>query len=268
MSVAKLQAKLETRRDRIARLEQERADLRIEVETFRKAYSARLGPLQTELDTLELRTAEYRVRNALVRLRGNGMSAGQLEAEVERQLRDRRRGSSKHDWPTDPTPSAATAEVSLDPPAPDPELKLLYRELAKRAHPDLAFDEDDRAERGRLMAEINAAYARSDSSALRAIGAGLNLSGGTWADPDDAGWLRGEIARLDEVAAALRAEIAELNRSDWMAMKLDASLARARGIDWFGQARQELETRIAGRRVELDRLIDDFRDLVRQAGLA
>src|ERR1035438_4594398 len=49
------------------------------------------------------------------------------------------------------------------------ELKTLYREVAKRVHPDLATDEADRHKREQLMAEANAAYQRGDADALRRI---------------------------------------------------------------------------------------------------
>ncbi len=48
-------------------------------------------------------------------------------------------------------------------------LKSLYREVAKRMHPDLATEEADRAKRQRLMAEANRAYEDGDEARLRAI---------------------------------------------------------------------------------------------------
>jgi hypothetical protein len=46
--------------------------------------------------------------------------------------------------------------------ATSPELKNLYREVAKRVHPDLAIDEIDR-ERERLIKETNRAYQNGDA---------------------------------------------------------------------------------------------------------
>ena len=266
MSVTRLQAELDARREFVARLEQERTDLQIEVDAFRQAYLARLGAAQAELESLELHVAEYRLRNELIRLRGSALDAAKLEAEVDWQLRGRREQFAGYRESVRQAAGAAPAARPPADPATQRDLKSLYHDLAKRAHPDLALDEADRAARGARMVAINAAYARLDRAALKAIAAQLDgLAGDPL--PVSAGQLRAEIERLDGVIAAMRAEMAELNQSDWMAMKLDAALARSRRIDWFDRAQRQIEARVAERREELDGLIAVFMGLVRQAGL-
>jgi hypothetical protein len=250
----------------VARLEQERADLRIEIDAFRLDYLARVGPAQAGLEALELHIAEYRLRNELIRLRGDTLDAYKLEAEVNWELRGRREQFAGYQESIHQAESAGRAAPPDLDPAAQRDLKTLYRDLAKRAHPDLTLDDADRAARGAWMADINAAYARADLTALKELLARLSGSGrdSTW---DDAKRLRAEIERLDGLIVEMRAEIAEMNRSDWLAMKLDAALARSRGADWFAQTRRQIEARAAERKVELEALIAEFRELVRQAGL-
>lgn len=52
---------------------------------------------------------------------------------------------------------------------PSPELKKLYREVAKKIHPDLATDNEERERRQRLMAEANQAYEEGDLEKLQTI---------------------------------------------------------------------------------------------------
>ena len=53
--------------------------------------------------------------------------------------------------------------------SPSPSLKSLYKEVARRIHPDLATNEVDRARRQKLMAEANLSYQAGDEVRLRSI---------------------------------------------------------------------------------------------------
>jgi hypothetical protein len=53
--------------------------------------------------------------------------------------------------------------------APSPGLKELYREVAKRIHPDLTADPVERHRRQQLMAAANLAYEHGDEARLRKI---------------------------------------------------------------------------------------------------
>lgn len=52
---------------------------------------------------------------------------------------------------------------------PSEEVRRLYRELVRQAHPDLAQDEAERTRRDEFIARVNAAYGRGDERLLREL---------------------------------------------------------------------------------------------------
>lgn len=53
--------------------------------------------------------------------------------------------------------------------SPSDEIKKLFRETARKIHPDLTLDKDDRERRHKLMAQLNEAYDQMDIEKIRAI---------------------------------------------------------------------------------------------------
>lgn len=262
--LAALRAEIEQKREFAARLEQERTDLELEITVFEAEYNVQVRPLQDELDVVKLHVKEYELRNELLRFRGNRLSAMQLEAEVEMRLRAGRPPAGADAAPP-PYTRGKWESVS---PQPDvaikTQLKSLYRELAKRFHPDLAADEAERETRSARMAEINEAYARADLEALRRTATQSNTRPKL---PPTLSELLAERDRLDALVIRLRQEIAELNRDPLMLLKIDAALARHDGRDLLAQIATDLHIQLVEWRGVLDRLIAEFRSLVEQVGL-
>jgi hypothetical protein len=263
-SLDALRAEIEQKRETIARLEQERTDLELELAAFEVMYNAEVKPLQDELDAVNRSIEEYEARNQLVRLHGNRLGPVQLEAEVERRL-----GRSAQSFPQAASPAYARGKwENVSQAEPDvvtqSELKSLYRELAKRFHPDLATEGPDREAHTARMAEINEAYARGDVAALRRAAA---ESGAQSKLPRTLAELLAERDRLDGLIVKLRQDIAELNRDPLMLLKLDAALARHAGRDLLAETAIEVHIKLIERRGTLNRLIAEFRELVEQVGL-
>lgn len=160
-------------------------------------------------------------------------------------------------WEGAPPSSEPDAAIQAD-------LKPLYRELAKRFHPDLAVGDVERESRGRRMAEINAAYARGDLEALRYL---ADQSHVRPVLPPTLAELRAERDRLDALIARLRQDIAVLNRDPLLLLKIDAALARRSGRDLLAEMATELHIQLVGQRAVLNQLIMDFRELVERVGL-
>ena len=134
----------------LAERELELVDLRSELAAFEGRYLRQVGVLYAELD-------EWKARIAQLRAKVDPSPAAQAEAEEARE-QARQTYEDAH---------GAASQVHDF--TPSPELKRLYREIAKRIHPDLAKDAADLERRTRLMAEANRSYEAGDAEALRRI---------------------------------------------------------------------------------------------------
>jgi hypothetical protein len=268
IDLAQLENEVLALREQLARLEQEHADLRLELNEFELLYNARVGPIEAALAEVQLHIDEYKLRIELVQWRGKSLSPIQLEAEVEHRLRDQReRAEAMH----------ANADIarSFVPPSPidavaDLDLKQVYRELAKRTNPDLATDADDRAIRSQRMVDINALYAKHDLEGLRKILRQLETArlGQNETPEQRLARLKHERVSLDAAIRHTKVEIADLNRNPLMALKLEAAIARSRGRDVLAEVAQQTQTTLHEAESELQGLIAKFREVVEAAGLA
>jgi len=265
-SLDALRTEIEQKREFVARMEQERTDIELEIAAFEVTYNAEVKPLQDELDAITLHIQEYELRNELLRFRGSRLSAVQLEAEVELRLHGQRTQATFSD--TSPPHARQRWEGTLRTAGLDivtkAELKSLYRELAKRFHPDLAANDLERGSHGARMAEINDAYARGDLEALRRAADESDVRASL---PPTLAELLAERDRLDALIIRLRQDIAELNRDPLMLLKIDTTLARHGGRDLLAEMATDIHIKIVERRGVLDKLIAEFRALVEQAGL-
>ena len=266
--VAQLENEVFALREQLARLEQEHADLRVELRDFELLYHARVGPFEAQLAEAQLHIDEYRLRIELVQWRGKSLSPVQLEAEVEQRLRaERERAEAIH-------ANADFARSFAPPPPIDPaaelDLKQVYRELAKRTHPDLAADDDDRAIRSQHMVDVNALYAEQNLEGLRQILRQIEPQRFVQNETPEQrlARLKDERLRLEAAIWRVRVEISDVNRDPLMALKLEAALARSRRRDVLAETAQQVQTRLLEAESELQQLIVKFREVIEAAGLA
>ncbi|MBS1813612.1 MAG: hypothetical protein JSS87_01920 [Acidobacteria bacterium] len=142
--------KLAAVRTQLATRESELAQLRAQLKAFEGRYMRQVGILYAELDEIEARIVE---READL----YNSDAARQRAEEARQ-----RAQQSHDAAFG---DAREAE-EFDPP---PNLKTLFRELAKRIHPDFARDNAEQKFFTMLMARANQAYSRGDIETLQRL---------------------------------------------------------------------------------------------------
>ena len=144
---------------------------RVEVENFSRLHHQKLGPMYARLDELEAQIAEARAART-----GDPEDLRKAEEARARVLPMPGVEELFHGWMDGdglfPEAAAMLTDQPVRPPQrvrPSDEARKLYRELARKAHPDLAPDDTERARREEFITRVNAAYARGDETLLREL---------------------------------------------------------------------------------------------------
>lgn len=142
---------------------------RVEVENFSRLHHQRLGPMYSRLDELDAQIAE-------------AIAARSGDPEDVRKAQELRAAVLPmpgveelfHGWMGSeglwPEAQAMLTDQPVRPPEkvrPSEEARKVYRELVRKAHPDLARDDAERERRDAFIVRVNAAYAMGDEAALR-----------------------------------------------------------------------------------------------------
>ncbi len=209
-------------------LEAELADMLRSIKWFKDQMTATIAPLILKLHILDVEVAAAR-----------GNKAGLDKAlQALRELLGDYSGA-----PTTPPDSDADWQEK---PADD-ELKSMFRVAAKKIHPDLADDEQDRELRTRLMADLNEAYAKGDKDAIRSIVDQYNASEDA-VQGEGVGYdLMRMIRRLYQIRNHITELVsmkASLEQSDDWANVLAARETEDRGENYFRNFSEKLMKRI------------------------
>jgi len=216
----------------LAQRELDLATLQAELRTFERRYLSIVGVRYTELDEIEAKTAE-----ALARLNPKDSKAQEQATQARTQAQE-----SAH----------ATSNVKdTEQPykfKPSEGLKKLYREVAKRIHPDLATDEEERIRRQQLMAEANQAYEEGDEERLKDILREWESSPesvkGEGIGTDLVRIIR-KIAQVEERFRTIEIEITQLKGSDLCKLKTKVEEAEKEKRNLLIEMANQLDKQIA-----------------------
>ena len=212
-----------------------------ELQAFESRYLRIVGARMADLDEIEAEMAETQARQ-----RPDDTRAQRKAASV----RDQARESAEARGTAQEAGQVARFE-------PSPELKALFRDLAKRIHPDLSTDEQHLVRRTTLMAEANSAYRRGDSAGLERI-----LT--EWESAPEAVQGEGtaaELVRVIRMIAQVRrrletidTETAYMRQSDLHQLKLAVEDSEAAAHDLLAEMATELDARMVAASRHLDLL--------------
>ncbi|MCI0576297.1 MAG: hypothetical protein L0332_27690 [Chloroflexi bacterium] len=241
------------------------------VNAFDFKLRSRLGQLTARLEALEEEILNY--RQQLRRLQDDWGQPEELEEEWAagdggpRQWRfygDEGQARSKY-HPPGKAKEPPARPLSADQKA---TLRQLYRQLARRFHPDLAVDEADRQYRTAMMAAVNEAYAAADVERLRALlqepDAGRLESART--DEQLVEALENELARCRSRLQEIKRELAELMSRQSSRLLRQAQKAEAEGRDLLAELASQLKAEIGRKMVERDVLKSEVEEFSAERG--
>ncbi|MGH2616210.1 MAG: J domain-containing protein [Thermomicrobiales bacterium] len=252
------------RRRNLAKLERDLVALRDAVVGFEVLAQSRLGELFAELRRLEGVTADYSHR--LARLRA-ALDARELDLDLDEvDLDDEEEllqaasfsASAARGRPRGPHVPEATRRWLATEAA---EAKRLYIDLAKRLHPDLAQDDEDRQRRERIMQRVNEAFRLRDLAGLRAVHLESIADDPGWPErpvTDRLAWAEEELRRLDVALEETRLAMARLRGGELFRL----FTRYESGDPVFSDLQTRIEERITTENRRLERMKSSYRRLV------
>ena len=213
----------------LAERELEFVDLRSQLAAFEGRYLRQVGSLYAELD-------EWKARISELHARLDPSAAANAQA---REAREQARQAYKD--------SHGKASETRDF-IPSPELKSLFREVAKRIHPDFCRDASDLERRTSFMAEANRAYEAGDAETLHRIldeyQDGADAVKGEGIGAELIRIIR-QISQARERVAAIEQELSALRQSEIALLKKQAEEREQEGRDLLAElataVREEIE---------------------------
>jgi hypothetical protein len=220
----------------LAEREADIAQLRAQMKAFEVRYLQRVGVLYAELDEIAARITEREVE------------LYDSDSARRRARETRQRAQETHE-------AAFGADQEPEEFDPSPSLKTLFREVAKRIHPDFASDEAERKHFTLLMTRANQAYNCGDAETLqRLLDDQLEVNAEGSDEGDGLALLRllRQIQHAERDIAALDGEHQMLLQSEIGRLYTGAEVAAREDRDLLAELAVSLRERIADAQYRLE----------------
>ena len=212
----------DTLRDRLAEIETEHATLRAELAAFQSDYLRLVGVVDVQVHELEAKIL------AVVAAR-----SGVLDDRVAAEAAEQRFRETTTAMGAIPAPAG---------PPPTDDLKTLFRDAAKRMHPDLIQDEAGRAHAEAFMKRLNQAYKAGDAEGIGNLVRQWETSPYATAAPGvGGGGVIDASPALHAAIAHAEARLAEAHDSDLARLMEQSFQYSMEGRDLLLELRQDAE---------------------------
>jgi hypothetical protein len=236
--LANLRLKILEQEKELTTLEKECSELEADMVDFEKRYNHIIKPIANQIEA---------VKAALDTLRDLQLMQQMGEKlKVENLWRTENKTQTVNEEPLpyadDLFPSAKKVKGSRH-----SHIKKLYRQLARRYHPDLAKDDEERERRTKIMSLINTAYQEEDIDSLEALDEATPQQQNEALDsktPLAVMILRRLQQQFHDLAVRIR-DLKErrynLRYGPMMELKLEDALAKARGEDLLTAIAEDMQ---------------------------
>lgn len=245
-------------------------DIKIALNVFLGEYNSRVGVLYVKLDKLKLKIKEYQLRIELAQ--GRKVTQEDLkiiEDEVDEIFSQERHKVDDLESETSESPEKykkhlEEKEYPLDDEVRQ-ECKTLYHRLARKFHPDIAQDEEQRKKFNKIMAAINEAYGNGDLGTLKKYMRQVEREEKITKEiPEE------KLARLKEdyeiilgIITKLRAELEDLVASETYKLKKKVDQAKKEGRDLLQELANSINEEITENQCYLiNELVVKYRKII------
>ncbi|MCP4357622.1 MAG: hypothetical protein GY796_06365 [Chloroflexi bacterium] len=248
--VAHLQAELDALLPQLVEAETELAERHAAINAFEFRLRTAVNQITQKLDVLDAEIRELRHK-----LRWHGDEWYEVAADDATAWARGQSATDGSDYRYRDTPTTARPVQDEDTRA---ELKRLYRQLARRFHPDMAVDTADREYRTQMMMAINGAYAAGDLEKLQELVASPEAAQALeYADANQklAETLLREVTRMQRRLAEIQKELTHLEKHESAKMMQQMTEAAANGRDYFTEIQELMGDVVAERTAVRDSLL-------------
>lgn len=254
--IARLQAELDDLLPQLVEAEADLAERHAAINAFEFRLRSAINHLTHQLDELD-----FEIQNLQKTLRWHGDEWFDAADDAAATWARGQRATDGSEYRYRDTPTAARPEQDEDTRA---ELKKHYRQLARRYHPDMAVDAQDREYRTQMMMAINAAYAAGDVEKLRELVSSpemKQMQDYTDADQKLAETLLREVTRIKRRLKEIQEELAHLEKHESARMLKRMSEVEADGRDYFAEVQEQMRDLVAERTAVRDSLLVQIESL-------
>ncbi|MCH8157562.1 MAG: J domain-containing protein [Nitrospinae bacterium] len=245
---------LKLKRQELNEMEQELTEeelglstLKAELHQFERLYNRVVGSRYAELDEVKAQILELAVR---MYPRADGFRT-EAEAAREQARQSAEEASEGNDDPFSP-------ENNFN---PTEDLKKLFREVAKKIHPDLTSDQEERDQRHELMSRLNEAYDRLDAESIRAILIEWEAGGHSSKHLGVGAQLVRTVRQIAQVRKRLRQIVCDfegLESAEMYELKKNIEIAREHGKDLLQEMADDIAGQIHSIKNKVKNLIDEL----------